>query len=186
MSTEAVLDSAAAPSGRFGTFRALGGFFKRNLTPRTGAAVTIWRVEARLATPLALLFIATLGRWEGALAMGAVMAVYAAVFLFLLDGERVVDEMRDWTGQRRWGRRWVVHDQHGGSAGKHRLLLIPAMVMVLGPFWRAVSFHVGSVPRWPAYGLSVGGSFPHSLLWTGLVMGGIYELAIRPLFEAVF
>jgi hypothetical protein len=107
------------------------------------------------------------------------MAVYAAVFLFLLDGERVVDEMRDWTGQRRWGRRWVADDQSTGGAGKHRLLLIPAMVMVLGPFWR-VTFHGGRCrggkhgSRWAAA--------PHSLLWTGLA-GGIYELAIRPLFE---
>ncbi len=183
MTTEATLDTALEPSGRFGTLRALGGFFKRNLTPKTGAAVTIWRVEARMATPLALLFVATLGRWEGALAMGAVMAVYAAVFLFLLDGERVVHEIRDWTRKKNWGRRWVVE---GHRRGTHRLLLIAAIVMILGPFWRAVTFHVGSVPRWPSYGLSVGGSFPHSLLWTGLILGGLYEGVIKPLFQAIF
>ena len=48
-----------------GGFRAFGAFFKRNLTPRTGFAVTMWQIEAKAAGPLALFLVATLGRWEG-------------------------------------------------------------------------------------------------------------------------
>jgi hypothetical protein len=59
------------------------------------------------------------------------------------------------------------------------------LVIVFGPFWRAVTFQVAAIPRIPAYALSVGGSFPHSLLWTGLVVGGLYEAAIRPTFESL-
>ncbi|MEE8346970.1 MAG: hypothetical protein V3S20_06460, partial [Dehalococcoidia bacterium] len=45
-------------------------FLRRYLRPRTGAALVLWRVEAYMALPLALLLIATLGRWPGALVMG--------------------------------------------------------------------------------------------------------------------
>lgn len=168
-------------SGPIGTFRAMGRFFKRNLTKKSGAAVAIWRVEVWMATPLALLLVATLGRWEGALAMGVVMAAYAAIFLFLLDGERVVDEMRDWASQRRWTR-WMAPRE---TKAHHHWLVLPALVMVTGPFWRAVVFHIAAVPRTIAYVVGVGGSFPHTLFWTGLVVGGIYEAAIRPAFEGI-
>jgi hypothetical protein len=39
------------------------------------------------------------------------------------------------------------------------------------------------MPRPAAYAVSVAGSIPHSLLWTGLVMGSLWEAAIRPLLE---
>ena len=55
--------------------------------------------------------------------------------------------------------------------------------MFLGPFWRAVTFHLFHTRRLPAYTLSVGGSIPHSLLWTGLVLGGLWEGLIRPFLE---
>jgi hypothetical protein len=71
-------------------------FLRRNVTPRLSAAIAIWRVEARLAMPTSLFLVAALGRWNGALAMGGIMAVYAAVFLFLLEGERIMDEVRGW------------------------------------------------------------------------------------------
>jgi hypothetical protein len=185
MTTGHALDSETRSLGPLATFRAMGRFFKRNLTGKSGAAVAIWRVEAWMATPLALLLVATLGRWEGALAMGGVMAVYAAIFLFLLDGENVVTEMQGWTGKRSWTR-WIAPPASDrGKVARHWLVL-PALVMFFGPFWRAVTFHIAAVPRALAYVLSVGGSFPHSLLWTGLVVGGLYETAIRPAFEAAF
>src|SRR5437899_12591717 len=92
-----------ANSGIFATVRVLGAFFKRNLTPKTTVAVAAWRLEGWFAGPLALFLVATLGRWTGALAMGAIMACFSAAFLFLLDGERVLDEMRGWVTQHRWG-----------------------------------------------------------------------------------
>ncbi|KKL47683.1 hypothetical protein LCGC14_2333110, partial [marine sediment metagenome] len=55
----------------------------RYLRPQSGTALVLWRVEAYTALPLALLLIATLGRWPGALVMGSIMAVYAAIFLYL-------------------------------------------------------------------------------------------------------
>ncbi|MEO6198080.1 MAG: hypothetical protein ABIP58_08245 [Dehalococcoidia bacterium] len=183
MATEQALAPSSEPTGPIATFRAMGQFFKRNLTRRSAAAVAIWRVEVWMATPLALLFVATLGRWEGALAMGVVMAAYAAVFLFLLDGERVVEEMRAWTGKRRWTR-WLT--PHEAKSRRHHWLLLPALVMLTGPFWRAVAFHVTTVPRTLAYATAVGGSFPHALFWTGLVVGGLYEGAIRPAFGSLF
>jgi len=54
-----------------------------------------------------------------------------------------------------------------------RALSIPASVMLMGPFWRAVTYHVFRMPRLLAYALSVGGGFPHSLFWTSLVLGGL-------------
>src|SRR3972149_1706358 len=73
--------------------------------PRTGgAALALWRVEAYTAVPLALLLVATLGRWPGALVMGCVMAAYAALFLYLLEDDPALDHMRAWAGRRRLGR----------------------------------------------------------------------------------
>jgi hypothetical protein len=88
--------------------------------------------------------------------------------------------MRDWAGKSSWTR-WTAPKETGG----HRWVLLTALVMIFGPFWRAVTFHIAAIPRMPAYFLSVGGSFPHSLFWTGLVVGGLYETAIRPAFESV-
>src|SRR3990172_11674697 len=84
--------------------RRLFALVRQKVTPRLGAALVIWRVEAYTATPLAVLLIATLGRWSGALAMGTVMALYAAVFLFLLKGEPLLRDVRAWAGGRRLGR----------------------------------------------------------------------------------
>ncbi len=76
-------------------------FLLRYVRPRTGVALALWRVEAYTATPLALLLIATLGRWPGALVMGTVMAAYSALFLYLLEDDPALDEMRAWAGRRR-------------------------------------------------------------------------------------
>jgi hypothetical protein len=53
-------------------------------------------------------------------------------------------------------------------------------VMVLGPFWRAVVFHLFRMRHAVAYPLSAGGSIPHALLWTGFVLGGVWEGLIWP------
>jgi hypothetical protein len=170
-------DAGAAPETEQGRRR----FLMRYLRPQMGAALVLWRVEAYSATPLALLFIATLGRWPAALAMGSLMAVFAAVFLFLLEDDPAVDDIRAWADRRRMGRLVERLAERTGVVGRARRLaaLVPA-IMVLGPFWRAVTFHLFRMRRAPAYVLSVGGSFPHALLWTGLVLGGIWEELLWP------
>ncbi len=180
--------AAAAPVAEAGGQRAgrrLLPFLRRNVTPRLGAALALWRVEARLALPTSLFLVATLGRWNGALAMGGIMAVYAAVFLFLLEGERALEEMRSWLAQRRWARRYVLPlaERRTRAGNLHHLLALPASILFFGPFWRALTYHLLGMRRLPAYVLSVGGSIPHSLLWTGVFVGGLWEAAIRPLLE---
>ncbi len=161
-------------------------FLLRYVRPRTGVALVLWRVEAYTATPLALLLIATLGRWPGALVMGAVMAAYSALFLYLLDDNPALDDVRAWAGRRRMGRALERLAEHGDAVGKaRRVAAVAPAVMVLGPFWRAVAFHLFRMPRAVAYLLSVGGSVPHSLLWTGLVLGGIWEGLVWPWFKGL-
>lgn len=156
-------------------------FRLRYLGPKAGAALVLWRVEAYSATPLALLLIATLGRWPGALVMGSVMAAFAAVFLYLLEDDPVLDDVRGWAGRHRIGRALERLADRDDGVGKARraAALVPG-VMVLGPFWRAVAFHLFRMRRSAAYVLSVGGSFPHALLWTGLILGGIWEGFLWP------
>ncbi len=67
----------------------------------------------------------------------------------------------------------------GVGRARRAAAMVPA-VMILGPFWRAVAFHLFRMRRAVAYLLSVGGSIPHSLLWTGLVLGGIWEGLVWP------
>src|SRR3989337_1055564 len=109
------------------------------------------------------------------------MAVSAAVFLFLREDDPAVDDIRAWADRRRLGRllEWLA--ERTGAVGRARRLaaLVPA-IMILGPFWRAVTFHMFRMRRPAAYLLSVGGSFPHALLWTGLVLGGIWEELLWP------
>ena len=159
---------------------------RRNVTPRLGAALALWRLEAYTATPLALVLVASLGRWPASFAMGSLMAVYAAVFLFLLDGEPVWRDVHGWAHGRRLGRlAEEIAEGKGLRGALQRVLAVPGAVMLLGPFWRAVTFHLFRVPRGPAYVLSVGGSIPHSLFWTGIVVGGLWEVAGRPLLDSL-
>ena len=176
-------EAAEARPTRWGKLFAL---LRQKVTPRLGLALVAWRVEAWLATPLALALVVTLGRWPAALAMGGIMAVYSALFLFLLDGERAVEEMRGWVRQRRYVRRHIlpVAERRGRVGAVQRALAIPAVVMIMGPFWRAVTFHLFRVPRLAAYALSVGGSIPHSLLWTGVVLGGVWEGLVWPFLDS--
>jgi hypothetical protein len=191
MTEHAPTAAAPAPRGFFAatrfTFRSLHAFFRRNLTPRTGAAVAVWRVEAWLAGPMALALVASLGRWNGALATGVIMAVLSALFLFLLDGERVMDEVRRWVGDRDWGRSAMRVAERRDTAGVlQRALSVPATIMLMGPFFRAVTYHIFRVRRPLAYAFSVGGQIPHNLFWTGLVLGSAYGLLIRPAVQAVW
>lgn len=181
---EALEPAGALPTGE-GRARRLLSFLRRALTPRLGAAIVLWRVEARLAGPLALFLVAAWGRWEAALTMGAIMAVYAGLFIFLLDGEGALEDLRRWVWERRLARRYLLPlAERGDRVGTlQRALALPVAVMGLGPFWRAVAFHIFRVPRLPAYALSMGGSFPHSLLWTGLVLGGVWEGLLWPFLD---
>jgi hypothetical protein len=184
--TEHTTTVPANSGGFFAAIRTLGAFFKRNLTPKTTIAVAAWRLEGWFAGPLALFLVATLGRWTGALAMGAIMACFSAAFLFLLDGERVLDEMRGWVAQRRWGS-WSIRirDRRDAAAAAQKALAVPVTIMLLGPFWRGVTYQIYRIRRPLAYVFSVGGAFPHSLFWTGVVLGGLWEVALRPLLERV-
>jgi hypothetical protein len=191
MTEHAPTASAPAPRGaiastRF-TMRSLREFFKRNLTPKSGAAVVAWRIEDAIAGPMALTFVATLGRWNGALATGAVMATFAALFLFLLDGERVMDEVRRWVGDRQWGR-WSMRiaERRDPIGAVQRAASVPLTLLLVGPFWRAVMLHVFLVSRPIAYVISVAGQFPRSLFWTGIVLGSAYSILIRPGLEELW
>jgi len=171
---------AAKAAGR----RQLLALLRSRLTPRLTATLALWRVEAYLATPLALLLVATLGRWPAAFAMGSIMAVYSALFLFLLDGQPVLHDIHGW-GRGRWLGRLIesLADARGFRASARRAVALPWSVVFMGPFWRAVTYHLFRVPRLASYALSVGGSIPHSLLWTGLVLGGVWEALIRPALQ---
>jgi hypothetical protein len=151
-------------------------------TPRLTAAAIVWRAEAYTATPLAIFCIERFGRWNGALVMGLIMAGFSALFLFLLHGEEVVDALREWLRGRRFIRRFVlpIKRSEGLAAAAARSLAAPWSVMMMGPFQRAAVYRVLRVRNTIAYPLSVGGAIPHSLFWTGLVFGSVWELAFRP------
>lgn len=153
----------------------------RYLRPKLAATVGLWQLETRTATPVALLLVATLGRWPGALAMGTLMAVFSAVFLILLEGDSALDELRAWLRKRRFGRllERAARRAHEGGA-LHKGAAVFGAVFLVAPFWRAVTFHVFDVKRLPAYAISVGGSIPQSLFWTGIVLGSLWDLALLP------
>ena len=191
MAEHAPTATAPAPKGAWAstryTMRSLREFFRRNLTPKTGAALAVWRAEGWLAGPMALFFVASLGRWNGALATGIIMALFSALFLFLLDGERVMDEVRRWVGDREWGR-WSMRiaERRDATGVVQRAVSVPTTIMILGPFWRAVTYHTFRVRRPLAYAFSVGGAIPHSLFWTGVVLGSAYGILIRPALMAIW
>jgi hypothetical protein len=165
-----------------GKARSLWQIFRQYATPRVTAAAIIWRFESYTVTPMVILFIEAFGRWNGALAVGAVMAVYSALFLYLLDGEPALGALRGWLRERRMVQRFVLPIKRSeglaGSAG--RKLAAPASVMFLAAFERAVAYRVLALKNWVAYPLSVGGAFPRALFWAGLVFGSAWELVFRP------
>ncbi len=159
---------------------------RQHLTPRLGAALVLWRIEAALATPLALVLVAAMGRWPAALAMGLIMAVFAAIFLFLLSGQSALLAFQEWVYAHPLVQRFYLPVSRPGHrfAVPGFLLLILVAILLIGPFWRAMIFHSMAMRKETAYLLSVLGSIPHSLLWTGLVLGGLWEGVIWPLLDS--
>jgi hypothetical protein len=179
-------ETAAAPAEESISPARRRPFLLRYLRPKLTVALVMWRIEAYSALPLAVLFIATLGRWPAALMMGCLMAVFAAVFLFLLEGEPAVEDARAWA-DRRWIGRLLerLAEGRGGSGRITRSLAVVPAIMLMGPFWRAVALHLFGVRRALAYAFSVGGSIPHSLFWTGVVVGGIWEGIAWPTIKSL-
>lgn len=186
MATDEVLATTTAPAEqfRFWHLRKSWRYLRTRVTKRLAIAIITWRIEARLATPLALLFVATLGRWPASLVMGSIMAAFSALFLFLLDGERVMHELRGWLEERRLFRRYLapIVDRKDRVGALQRVIAVPATVMFMGPFFRATTYHLFRLRKPPAYTLSVLGSFPHAFLWTGVVAGGLWEWVLGPAF----
>ncbi|MGQ9573048.1 MAG: hypothetical protein ACUVV3_07690 [Dehalococcoidia bacterium] len=162
--------------------------FRRNLTPRLASTLALWRVEARLSTPLALAAVAGLGRWPAALAIGVLAAVLSALFLFLLEGERAVAELRVWAERQGFVRRFLlpIADRQDRTGTVLRLLALPLLVLLLGPFWRGLTLVLFRIQGVKAYLITVLGSIPHALLWVGLVLGGIWEGLLWPFIESHF
>jgi len=155
---------------------------RRHLTPRVVAAVTIWRLEAWLAAPLPFLLVASLGRWPGALAMAGVMGALCALFLLLLDGEEVLATLHRWAAEREWGRPLLAGPERPWLVW---LLAVPLCLLWFGPFWRAVVLLLLRLGRPLSYLIGVGGALPHALLWTGLVVGGVWEGLLWPFLKGL-
>ncbi len=156
---------------------------RRHLTPRVVAAVTIWRLEAWLAAPLPFLLVATLGRWPGALAMAGFTGALCLLFLLLLDGEEVLRTLQRWALEREWFRPLLDGPERPWLVW---LLAVPLCVLWFGPFWRAVVLLLLRLGRPLAYAIGVGAALPHSLLWTGLAVGSLWESVLWPLIRGVF
>ncbi len=184
-SPPSVAEAAVSASPWKERWRSAWRFLRANLTPRTTTALALWRVEARLSTPLALAAVAAWGRWPGAFAMAALAALLSAAFIMLLEGENVVAELRAWAN--RWGffRRFVlpIADRPDRTGTALRIASVPAIVLLLGPFWRGLTLELFRVRGLRAYLISVLGSIPHALLWVGLVLGGIWDGFLQALLR---
>ena len=167
--------------------RAARDFFRRNLTPQTGVALAAWRVEALIITPLSIVLIETLGRWRGAFAMSCVMTGFSLLFLVLLAGQPIMADFRRWLGERSLGH-WTmrVAERRDSTGVAQRALAVPAIVMLLGPFWRSVTVETFLVRKPLAFLIAAGGSFPHTMFWTGVVVGSVWALVTRPLLIWVY
>ncbi len=56
-----------------------------------------------------------------------------------------------------------------------RVASVPALILLMGPFWRGLTLELFRIRGLRAYAISVLGSIPHALLWVGLVLGGIWD-----------
>jgi hypothetical protein len=162
--------------------RGVWQILRQYATPKLSAAAIIWRFESYTMTPIVIFCIEAFGRWNGALVVGAIMSVYAALFLFLLEGERALDALREWLRDRRMVRRFVlpIKNSEGVLSKGGRWLAAPASVMLLSAFERAVTYRVLGLKNYVAYPLSCLGQFPRSLFWVGVVFGSAWELVFRP------
>jgi hypothetical protein len=160
-------------------------FLRRNMTRRLAAAVALWRLEARLLLPGGLVLVAVFGRWEAALIAGGIGAVLAATFMWLLDGERILGEVRAWGERNRWVRRFLlpIADRRDRTGTVLRGLSLPVLVLEFGPFWRSLTLLLFNFRGLKAYAFTVLASIPHALLWVGIVAGTLWEQLIWPLLK---
>ena len=175
-------EAAAATAPRGGRWRR---FLRRNVTPRLATAIALWRVEARFLLPTGLVLVAVFGRWPAALMAGAVGAVLAAVFMWLLDGERILGEVRAWGENNRWVRKYLlpVADRRDRTGTVLRALSVPLLVLYFGPFWRSLTLQLFQFRGLKAYVFTALSGIPHALLWVGIVAGSLWEELIWPIIK---
>jgi len=161
-------------------------FLRRNVTRRLAVAIALWRIEARFLLPGGLVLIAVFGRWPAALMVGAIGALLAAVFMWLLDGEQILGEVRAWGGRNRFVRRFLlpVADRRDRTGTVLRALSMPVLVLDFGPFWRSLTLLLFNFRGLKAYAFTVLASIPHALLWVGIVAGSLWEELILPLIKS--
>jgi len=177
----APLAEAARPLGS-GWRRFLG----RNVTPRLAAAIFLWRVEARLLLPGGVVLVTVFGRWPAALLAGFVGALLAGAFMWLLDGEHILGEVRAWGERNRWVRKYLlpVADRRDRTGTVLRALSAPVLVLWFGPFWRSLTLLLFHFRGLKAYVFTVLASLPHAFLWVGIVAGSLWEELIWPLVKS--
>lgn len=158
----------------------LARLLRRHLTPKLTLAIVLWRMEAWGGAPLAVALVATLGRWPGALVMAAVVAALTVISLYLLEGEPSLSLLREWLAERPWLARWLSRPRW-----QVWLLDVPVMLLVAGPFWRAVLLHLLQMERRSAYAIGLLGALPGALLWTGLVAGSVWEQLVWPVLRSL-
>jgi hypothetical protein len=161
-------------------------FLHRNVTPRLATAIALWRVEARFLLPGGLVLVAIFGRWPAALMAGSIGALLAAVFMWLLDGERILGEVRAWGEGNRWVRKFLlpVADRRDRTGTVLRALSVPLLVLDFGPFWRSLTLLLFNFRGMKAYVFTVLASIPHALLWVGIVAGSLWEDLIWPFIKS--
>jgi hypothetical protein len=161
-------------------------FLRRNLTRRLAVTIALWRVEARFLLPGGLVLVAVFGRWPAALMVGAVGALLAAVFMWLLDGERILGEVRAWGGRNRLVRKYLLPlaDRRDRTGTVLRVLSLPVLVLWFGPFWRSLTLLLFHSRGLKAYAFTVLASIPHALLWVGIVAGSLWEELIWPFIKS--
>ena len=171
---------AAGPRG--GRWRR---FLRRNVTRRLAVAIALWRVEARFLLPGGLVLVAVFGRWPAALMVGAIGALLAAVFMWLLDGEQILGEVRAWGGRNRLVRKYLLPlaDRRDRTGTVLRALSMPLLVLDFGPFWRSLTLLLFNFRGLKAYAFTVLASIPHALLWVGIVAGSLWEELIWPFIK---
>ena len=182
-STPSAAEAAMPVAPAKGRWRGAWRVLRANLTPRAATALVLWRVEARLSTPVALAAVAAWGRWPGAFAMAALGALLSAAFIMLFEGENVVAELRAWANRQRFFRRFVlpIADRQDRTGTAMRVASMPVLILILGPFWRGLTLEMFRIRGLRAYLISVLGSVPHALLWVGLVLGGIWDGFLKDL-----
>ena len=175
---EAVV-AARSPGGRWRRF------LRRNVTRRLAVAIALWRVEARFLLPGGLVLVAAFGRWPAALMVGAIGALLAAIFMWLLDGERILGEVRAWGGRNRLVRKYLLPlaDRRDRTGTVLRALSMPLLVLDFGPFWRSLTLLLFNFRGLKAYAFTVLASIPHALLWVGIVAGSLWEELLWPFIK---